>query len=595
MTVPSPANSGTGTATVTTRYAYDANNRLCRVLENASVDLQAIVDPCSTAVTGTATSNVSTRYNYTATGLLWHQYAPAPAGTTTYSYDSQGHQTGQIDANGNATTWTYDDFGNKLSETDPDTSPGDAPTVAYAYDAFNRLCRRLAVDPGVFLQTLADPCSTSVSAATIDTRYTYDLAGNVLTISDATAAGRTITATYDQLNRPLTVSGDKSGDPATTYEYGATSAARSDASGSYTATLDAYGRQVSLTDPLHSSGNLYGWTYAPSGDLATTSDPAGNTTTNTYDPLGRPTARSTTGASGCTNCAVYSKSFNSAGNAVSSTSTIATDPTNGTTAYAYDPLGRLTTYTPPTSSSLAAGVYTWNSQPDRASIKVGTADPVTTVFDAASRPTSDSAGNTYTSDREGRITGLPGKTLVYDAIGRLSQVKTAPGGAVLATYTYDSLDRLRTIDESGTTTRLRYVGMTKAVSQLIDDSDDTVIANHATDLSGVELFDFNPAGTLQTYLGRNNHGDVTWTSDSTGAVSSTAAYDPFGNLVGSTGSVPKQPLAIQLPGHHHRPLLRHRPLVFADDRDVPIPGPAQRGHGRPRVARPLRLWRRRRD
>ena len=230
--------------------SYNANNELCRVIENASVDLQTLDDPCSTAVTGTATANVSTRYDYTETGLLWHQYAPAPAGTTTYAYDSEGRQTGQTDANGNTTTWTYDKQGNKVSETDPDTSPGNGPTVSYAYDAANRLCRRLAINPGVFLQDLADPCSTRESAATIDTRYTHDDAGNVLTVSDATVEGRTITATYDQLNRPLTVSGDKSGDPVTTYDYGATSAARSDASGSYTATLDDYGRQVTLFDPL---------------------------------------------------------------------------------------------------------------------------------------------------------------------------------------------------------------------------------------------------------------------------------------------------------------------------------------------------------
>lgn len=176
--------------------------------------------------------------------------------------------------------------------------------------------------------------------------------------------------------------------------------------------------------------------------------------------------------------------------------------------------------------------------PDRASIQTGTATPVTTTFDAASRPTTDSAGDTYTSDKEGRITGLPGQTLIYDALGRLSQVKNSSGTVVLATYTYDALDRLRTSTEGGVTTRFLYVGLTSAVAQTINASTGAVISNFATDLSGTELFDFTLGGLVQTYLGRDSHDDVTWTAGSTGAVSSTAAYDPFGNLVASTGSVP---------------------------------------------------------
>jgi RHS repeat-associated protein len=223
------------------------------------------------------------------------------------------------------------------------------------------------------------------------------------------------------------------------------------------------------------------------------------------------------------------------GSKLTQVSTISGATGNGTTTYAYDPLGRLTTYTPP--AALQAGAYTWNGQPDRASIKIGTGATVTTTFDPASRPTSDTAGGTYTSDHEGRLTGFPGKILIYDALGRLVQVKASSDGSVLATYTYDALDRLRTVGESGVTTRFRYVGASTSVAQVIDNSSGSVIANHATDLAGIELYDFTPGGASQAYLGRNGHNDVTWTASSTGAVSATAAYDPFGGLVASTGSV----------------------------------------------------------
>jgi RHS repeat-associated protein len=251
--------------------------------------------------------------------------------------------------------------------------------------------------------------------------------------------------------------------------------------------------------------------------------------------LGRLTARSTTGGSGCTNCALYSFTYNNAGNQLTKASTISGDAANGTTTFAYDPLSRVTGYTPPTV--IAPQTYTWNGQPDRASIKTGTGTPVNVTFDAASRPVSDSAGGTYSSDKEGRITAIPGKTLVYDALGRLTQVKAAPSGTVLANYTYDALDRLRTINVGSATNRFRYVGQTDAVAQIVDGTG-TVLSNHATDLDGTELYDFTPGGASQTYLGRNDHDDVTWTASTTGAVSARASYDPYGNLVSSSGTTP---------------------------------------------------------
>ena len=59
------------TSTVTTQYAFDGADRLCRVVENAtgSTDLQTLANPCSdtTQTTGRGT-NVSTRYLYDAAG-----------------------------------------------------------------------------------------------------------------------------------------------------------------------------------------------------------------------------------------------------------------------------------------------------------------------------------------------------------------------------------------------------------------------------------------------------------------------------------------------------------------------------------------------
>jgi hypothetical protein len=85
-------------------------------------------------------------------------------------------------------------------------------------------------------------------------------------------------------------------------------------------------------------------------------------------------------------------------------------------------------------------------------------------------------------------------------------------GSSTANYTYDALDRLRTINVGSATNRFRYVGTTDAVAQILDNVASTVLTNHATDLDGTELFDFAPGGSSQAYLGRNDHGDVTWSA-----------------------------------------------------------------------------------
>ncbi len=199
----------------------------------------------------------------------------------------------------------------------------------------------------------------------------------------------------------------------------------------------------------------------------------------------------------------------------------------------YDQLDRLTTYTPP--SVISPQTYTWNGQPDRASITTGTGTPLTITFDAAGRPVSDSSAGTYSSDGQGRITAIPGKTMTYDALGRLTQVVA---GSSTANYTYDALDRLRTINVGAATNRFRYVGLTDAVAQIIDNVAGTVLTNHATDLAGTELYDFTPGGSSQAYLGRNDHGDVTWSATTTGAVSARVSYDPYGSIAASSGTTP---------------------------------------------------------
>jgi len=183
--------------------------------------------------------------------------------------------------------------------------------------------------------------------------------------------------------------------------------------------------------------------------------PDGNWTELSYDATGRLTGSDTdtSATTGGTDRAVYGWTHNRAGQILAEASTITSDPANGTVTYAYDPLARLTGATlgaNPTTS------YGWDAVPNRTSVQVGAGTAATTTYDAANRPTSGSnPAATYTSDDDGRLTARPGYRYEWDALGRLVKVRPPTGGSVIASYTYDPLDRLRSVATKPESTEAR--------------------------------------------------------------------------------------------------------------------------------------------
>jgi RHS repeat-associated protein len=262
-----------------------------------------------------------------------------------------------------------------------------------------------------------------------------------------------------------------------------------------------------------------------------------------YDPLERVVSGTTTNSVGGATVAAYTYTYNAAGQQQTGTSNIAGDPSvvpawnNGTSSYSYDSLGRLGSANTPALA--AAQSYGWNSMPDRASVSGGGTSS-TTTYNLASQPistTTSGSGFAYKSDKEGRLLSKPGQTLHYDTLGRLIEVDDTTTGTT--TYKYDPADRLVSATNGGVTTTYLYVGLSATIARVIVTAGTTTsVTNHATDLGGNELYECNPANpTMPTYLGRNGHGDVTWSVGPTGVVTGTAAYDPFGGLIVKTGSL----------------------------------------------------------
>jgi RHS repeat-associated protein len=264
------------------------------------------------------------------------------------------------------------------------------------------------------------------------------------------------------------------------------------------------------------------------GQPDSASAPNGNTIAYVYDTAGQLSSMVTTNSGGTP--ADYSWTRNRAGQLLSEDSEIDNDPANGTTTYTYDPLARLSDYTRAGSTT----AYDWQAVPNRTSVQVDANDPVTYYFDDANREYDSSLG-TITYNDEGQLTGYPGQVLDWNDLGQLTTVKDSTTQDPIAAYTYDALDRLLTVDHgSGDVVRFRYVGLSTQVAQVVDDATDDVLYSVANDLAGTRLFEWD--GSTETFYGTNAHHDVTWTADSSGDVSATLRYDPWGNLTASWGS-----------------------------------------------------------
>jgi RHS repeat-associated protein len=513
VTAPDPSASLAGTGSVVTRYAYDAANRLCRVLEGSAVtDLAWASAGCSGSISGTATTNLSTRYSYDGAGNLVNQ-TDARGKVSLYGYDPEGHLTSTTDADGATVVWAYDALGQKIRQENRSDPTGTA-SVTWTYDGAGRVLTRTA-----------DGATTS---------YTYDANGNKLT---ASVNGQTITATYDRLNRVVSVDDDDADStPDMTFTYSLTSPSWTDPTGTYLVTLDKFDRALSLDDPVNAA--TFTWSYGADGQVKTQGDPNGNSTAFGYDALGRERTRVTTAAGPVTR-AQYAWTRNQAGQVLSEASTITGDPANNTRTYTYDSIGRLTGFSDGTPTT-----YGWQETPNRSSVQVGAGTPVTTAYSNANRPVSNSLGGVYTSDADGRLTARPDaagsayQQFEWDDLSRLTRV-TGPTGTVIATYSYDALDRLRVVDYGGSNRiRFRYLGMTASAVQVINDSTGAVIRHIGNAWTGEHLEDWAPGGGALRVFGTNGHHDVTWTAGSTGSVTGTARYDPFGTATAVTGSMP---------------------------------------------------------
>lgn len=405
-----------------TTFNYDAKDRLKTTIDALGQTETYHYDALDRRTGVTNPRGATATVVYDALGRVL-QERDALGNVVSHEYDPNGNRTATIDAKGNRTTFAYDALNRLVSTTDPlgntetyeydlngnrtkVTDPLGKSTVS-TYDAFNRLV------------TVADPLGNSVTNSYDDlgrlievedarghaTLFEYDQLDRLVEVTDA--AGGIVTAAYDAIGNRTSVTDTRG--KITTYEY------------------DVLNRLVEETDPL---GNSTLMTYDPVGNLQTLTN-ADGTTTYQYDDIYRVTELTYPDAT----TAAYEYDEN--GNRTSM------QDQAGTTSFTYDVLDRLASVTDP--FGLTVG-YTYDPNGNRSSTRYPGNRSVFYYFDQVDRliEVEDWGGvsTTYTYDDAGRLALEVmgnGATVAYtyDDAGRvLTKEDKAPGGALIASYTY---------------------------------------------------------------------------------------------------------------------------------------------------------------
>jgi RHS repeat-associated protein len=349
--------------------------------------------------------------------------------------------------------------------------------------------------------------------------YAYDLAGKVQQLSDPTGTysfaydnmGRLIGTTthyaflpglnfqnaytYDAAsNRTSLMAPDNS---ITTYGYDTLNRLNGMANswaGSFGFGYDALSRRTSLTRP---NGVNTSYSYDSVSHLMSVLHQAGNTVLDgasyTYDPTGNRTSK-TNYLDGVTSNYGYDLLYQL---------TQVTQGGSTTESYSYDAVGNRL-------SSLAVPSYTYNLSNELTSNSNGSY-----TYDNNGNTLTDAQGRSFTWDFENRLVqttnpSVGTSTFKYDPFGRRIQ-KSGPLGTT--TYIYDGANILDEVDNTG-----------------------SMLARYAQGPGVDQPLSAFRSGSA-SYHEVDGIGSITSLTNDLGVTVATYAYDAYGNLSGSTGSV----------------------------------------------------------
>ena len=508
---------------VTVNRQYDKSNRLTEVVDALAHHVYYGYDANGnvTSVKNEISNTWTTTFDVEGRPL---QTADPLGNTTTTAYRADGRVAGVTDPLGNTITFQYDPAGRLVSKTFPDqgvvnyvNNQNGQPmyltdplghTWAFYYDGAGRIVNWSDPDGQTEFDSfdgLGRLTAKTMRDGTVIS-YAYDADSRLTSVS---MPGQTITYAYD-------ASGNLTG--------------ITDPSGTTTMSYDKLGRRLTRTDP---SGKTIAFTYTPAGRLKTMTYPGGNVVTYAYDTAGRPST--------ITDWEGNQTSFQyDSVNRV----TQATLPNGTRTSYTYDAAGRVVARVSQTSGGAVLAGYTYGYDAAGHITSVQRSEPTTPVFFDSSAKYSydpinhvltanvDGVATSYTFDLKGNVitkTSATGTTsFTFDALNRLTSVSD---GTNTTTYTYDGAGNRLAKTFNGTKTQ--YVREGGTVYCTLDGAGNVQSYNV---YAGALLYTLDAAGAIKVYHG-DERGSVVAITDASQNVVQSYSYDPYGKVVGATGSL----------------------------------------------------------
>jgi RHS repeat-associated protein len=266
-TVVAPNGSASGNPSAyTTTYLYDALSRVTDVIQPGNVTTKYGYNSNSNLTSVRDANTNTTTYKYDDKGRVYQVISP-DTGTTTYTYDPAGNMTSKVDASPVTITYQYDAL-NRLTTIDFQTDVD----IVYSYDTCvngkGRLCSMTDASGSTSYEYYAKGQMKTetkvIDGVTYTTQYTYDMNGNIKTMTYP--SGRVVTYIYTNdrvvsvLNNAAylaTSIGYKAFGGMTSITYGNGIAGSIDYDNQYRITSIAAGTVLSLNYSLYdANGNI---------------------------------------------------------------------------------------------------------------------------------------------------------------------------------------------------------------------------------------------------------------------------------------------------------------------------------------------------
>jgi RHS repeat-associated protein len=457
------------------------------------------------------------------------------------SIDSKGNPHTISDANGNTTSLGYDTAGRLTSTTPPTTAAPSTQlgATAITYDALSRT--DTVTDGKGQDSTLAYDDLDRVTQVTYDdgstVANTYDADGNV-TERDETAGGVTkVTGyTYDKLNRLTREDFPDGTSNAYGYDDVGNLTSLQDASGTTAYAQENANLLSGETEP--GAGTSYAFAYDGNAFRTSTTFPNGVVQTLSHDGIGRITH--IVDKKGTTTLKDLTYSYiRSVGGDSEQLRTLTDNVSSEVTTYSYDVLNRLTdAWTKNGSSTVRRYQYTLDGNGNiiQRVVTVGsTATTTTYVYNQTNQlcwaytgTSSNSCGSapsgatTYTYDANGNQTGTanPSTSSSYNAKDRTTSLLGMSMGYLGDGQTELITDGTATLHNSILDTTSRTVSGT--TDYFTRDDKGLLLADRAS--SSTKYYLLDPLSS------------VIATTNSTGSVSASYAYDPYGASIATAPS-----------------------------------------------------------